>query len=340
MLYKYRFWCTECLNQSEQPGTYVETGYFDESLPAPTTCPNNTAHEVQLPAVIIDRIQSDTTKLSDSEGNLISNSNPFPTGALKTCAAGLPFKVHSSDFSDKTTWYQGSVRVTGETLTDSGDGLTFNFANTHIINMDAENLTAREGKLLKIDGTFGTRDEFALTVFINGQSAGGNDISSIDYVNGSVTFASSQTGNTITANYNYADSNVFKVRPPSGYMIKINRAKVVLTDEPEISQTLFFDLFAGDPTRAAYSLGSYNPYNQFAFRYRALEDFFLNCDEFYGPVATGHYVKGLIQFTWNYDTVILIKDSQFAELWLGIENGNELNIEYGAIMFSCELIPE
>lgn len=83
------------------------------------------------------------TDQTDYETNYLSLANKSlqtrtPAGTpLVTSkkADGTSFSRVSHDFTDKTTWYQESTQVTGETLTGSGVG-PYSFANNNIIDVE------------------------------------------------------------------------------------------------------------------------------------------------------------------------------------------------------------
>lgn len=157
----------------------------------------------------------------------------------------------SPNLCDATTWYQQSTRVTDEAATDSGDGLTFNLANSNVIDLyhgkvyDEYHVRQDGGAeyavVVKVDTVEMTqREPFA--------SSGGDY--TVDYANGTITFGSSQAGSTVEVSYNYAGSSVWSVIPSSGKRLDIQYAEAQFSSDLEMTSSMivsihgYVDVFA------------------------------------------------------------------------------------------------
>jgi len=148
---------------------------------------------------------------------------------------GDELTISSHNFADPCTWFGESVRVTGGALTDSGDGLTWTYgtgANQKKFWIDS--ITGRIHDQDKHKAK--VSHKYEVIVYINGSpatqapmfvfdSGGGSYDYYVKYYTGEVIFFSSQSGNTITADFSYADGSTFTVEPDSGVHYQIEDAE-------------------------------------------------------------------------------------------------------------------
>jgi hypothetical protein len=154
----------------------------------------------------------------DEEGNLVVTERP---------RIGTEIVRVSHDIGDPCTWYQNAVQVVDEVASDSGDGLTFNLAHNFLIDM-------RHGRILEED-SLNDGDMYNVVVKVNSSTKTEHtplkvtfDVDDnptfsppdadygVDYEKGQITFASSQSGNTVEVSYYYATSFDFITQPPDG----------------------------------------------------------------------------------------------------------------------------
>lgn len=153
--------------------------------------------------------------------------------------SGSRFLAVSHDFCDPCTWYTRSLSAT-ETLSDSGDGLTFQLASPRtVIDLKHGRVTA-EDDVLADDPSYAaivTVDSGVGPVSMAESSAdsveGGSPDGDfqIDYETGSVTFNSSQAGNQVQMTYRYsqpdvAESSCFVIKPPDGYDVTLKKVEL------------------------------------------------------------------------------------------------------------------
>jgi len=159
---------------------------------------------------------------------------------------GTPTDLISCNWCDKTTWWVDSARVEEEVLVDSGDGLTFNSQNAFWIDTTHGKI-AQEHRLI---------DTHNHQIWSNGsplQESSPDTMDGdyqVDFVAGTVTFNSDQSGNVITATYNYAQSSVFYIEPYPAKKLRLTQVEVqfssdiVLTDDVVFEFEGFVEVFA------------------------------------------------------------------------------------------------
>jgi hypothetical protein len=154
---------------------------------------------------------------------------------------GRRHECYTSDFCKKETWWQDSARVTGETLTDSGNHTTYFPATSRywVDVMHGKVFRERElrenyAPVVKVDGTVKTENPA-------GRTSG--DFS-INYVTGAVTFNSALSGTeVVTADYSYVRTSLFKAQAPTGYVWTSNSVKVMYSKNVGMRDSVFFQLW-------------------------------------------------------------------------------------------------
>lgn len=168
---------------------------------------------------------------------------------------GSEWVVGSHNFCDPCSWFGDSVRSENETLTDSGDGLTFTSAHENWIDMVSgrmhnDDIWVQVQQMMNPGDPHG----YAVTVKVDGAEAtmrepfeaSGGDYE-VNWDEGKVTFFSSQAGKTVTASYSYATTNTFYVRPMPGKMLLIEDAECDVSLDVHMTDAI------------AYSAWHYNP---------------------------------------------------------------------------------
>lgn len=263
----------------------------------------------------------------DSDGNLSNIPQP---------RSGTKFNVITHNWCDKTTWYLESTKVTTETLTDSGNGLTFNSANTFWVDMkhgkvtDEDNICAINGnKWLSII----TVNDVTKTESPAGTTTGDYQI---NYRTGVVTFNATQAGNTVKATYWYAGSGTFIFKPLAGKKIKLLSVEVQFSIDLELKDTLLFTpygyagVFAPQYVPVPYAATDLIPLAA-PNKYKKIHDFINEANGTYPviPIVGGNTWRGMtkeiITFPWNYVARTDIHSSYGMQIKISMEN----NIEQG-----------
>lgn len=246
----------------------------------------------------------------------LSEVTGYPQVAVVKPEFSASTKV-SHDLTDRTTWYQQSTQVTGETLTDSGDGLTFDGANANWI--DLENGKLYDESVIN-DGTYDVK------IYIDDvlQSSG----YTVNHSAGSVTFDSSQSGNTIKADYHYENGSTWTLAPTSGKLLQIEHAEIQFSKNISVDAHIYFEVWA------------YNPYdlpNKVMVRqttYKSVKDLIAagNLGQGYIP-AIDVLTQDVVVFPFNYVSLITLKSSQGAELRVRVKDDTEFGGEWGVGTF-------
>jgi len=183
-----------------------------------------------------------------------------------TNTAGVPYMVLSGDqnvvqiagrkgsdliaathnFADPTTWFQGSTRTT-DTLTDSGDGLTFNGHHQSWIDL-THGKYLYERNLVAEDITAGGKG-WAVSVTVDGVTqtqrtpfdTSGGDFT-VDYAAGTITFASSKTGTTVVAEYNYSGSSQWELVPDAGKELEIIDSELQFSIDAQLQSAIVYEI--------------------------------------------------------------------------------------------------
>ena len=289
---------------------------------------------------------------------------PYPTNA-----AGVPLQdvsyqmgltgassltVNSHDYSDRTTWYQRSVKVTSETLVDSGNGLTFNSANANWVNMDSDRLTYDYKMVPERDGTFTDRSDRRPIVLVNGTQL--NDVSSpatpgytVNYAAGTITFTSSQSGNTVVVTYWHNNSvsrcSEWIVNPPPTMAYLLNYVEVQFSKTITFTTPIHIEAWAGadvgtysDFSNTLYDAG----YGQNKSVYRGAKDFTNICTNRESAIipAFGGLTADIYIYPFDYLLQTQIRSDQGTLIMTSLENDTAYsNAELATITFYMQIVP-
>ena len=276
----------------------------------------------------------------------------------KTQSDGIPKMVQAGrlgseviyathNFCDATTWYSESERATDETLSDSGDGLTFNSANANWVDMTHgkvmdEEAIAAENEPTHLYGIVVTVDDVEATQRAPYATSGGDY--DVDYATGDVTFYASQAGNVVKASYSYEAGSTWIMRPSGGKQLKIESAEAQFSEDVDMQDTIRFgawgvaDVFA--PQLVPSPIPSGTLIELQATRYMRLDQII---DEALGsyPVipAMGGAARGNSQarygFPFRYGAVRVLDSAALMELRVGLEADTAYGGERATATFYC-----
>lgn len=270
-----------------------------------------TAHDgVPLP-------QNDVTSVSIAEDlSVLKTSTLIPKVSIYD-PEGDAATIGTHDFSKKQTWYQNSVLVSGEVLTTT-DNLVFSSVHTFWIDLthslmydeDVINSTGTYTPVIKIDDVV--------------QTSG----FTINYSTGGVTFSSSVSG-VVTANYYYATTSYFAVKPKTGKVLAIKAAEVQFTTDVVINDSFVFEAwFKSHPTYGTMAI----PGTRIA--YKSPKDFMTACNEGQGLIpAWGGMVNDTHVFPFKYARPKPVKYSQYIEIRVYLLTHQPITGEYATGTF-------
>ena len=167
----------------------------------------------------------------------------------KTNASTITF--YSPNFSDKTTWYEKSIRIT-ENAINSGNNFRYNLSHQYIID-------SYHGKYTNEDYIKDSNNySFRVSVNVDGYSKieqdlhygiGGDYI--VNYEDGYLTFLTEQNiSSVVSVTYHYAGSSVFTIKPDVGKQLRFGVVEVqfsndiIITDSSVFQPYGYVDVFA------------------------------------------------------------------------------------------------
>jgi hypothetical protein len=263
------------------------------------------AHVYTIPVPESMKIILDEQKTSEGLTK-VSVYEPEGTGAT----------IATHDFSKKQTWYQQSVQVVGQALTSS-DNLTFQSPHTFWIDLthglmydeDNINVGGMYNPVIKIDGSIQT------TGF------------TINYVTGAVTFSSPVIG-IVTANYYYATTSYYVLKPKLNQVLAIKSAEVQFTTDIVIGKPFVFEAWVNHPTYGMI------PVPDTKICYKNFRDFITACNEGQGLIPRiGDLQNDVHVFPFNYARPKPVKYSQGTEIRVYISDHTPIVGEYATATF-------
>ena len=311
--------------------------------------------------IVCSVLGSDTASIGDFEANyknscqqVSSKDDAFLLGmlankvplVLERNADGVPLSTSeprvgselimvTPNFCDKTTWYTASQRVTAETLTDSGDGLTFTSAHQSWINLYAgtvfdEDVTNQEGPY-----TVSVESDATPMAMVDPLYPEGGGDYTVNFAAGTLTFAASQTGKTVTATYSYATTSDWVLSPDPGKAIDIEVVEAQFSSNIVFKDTIKFEIWgynpADLPNKIMYGETSYKSMRNFV-------------DEALGsypviPVIGGDEGRGLTAaiygFPFRYGTIRRLTSASGLELRIRLAHDIQFTGEHATATFYC-----
>jgi len=295
----------------------VATQYWDQATDSIVT---KTLDEICQDLYSLDFVDKSTeVEYEAIEAFKIADSEKTPAQKILQVAVRRPEGSGATrvthDFTDKCTWYQEASQVTGETLTDSGDGLTFNSANERWIDLT-------HGRVYDEDNI---ADKKIPKIYDNGTEVTSGI--TIDYDNGDVTFDNSPTG-PITADYWYGDSSCYSLIPTAGKHLLIEHAELQFTKDIQINSPISFQIWVYNPA----DLPNKIKYQE--IRYKNFKDVINAANLGTGTIpAVDGFTNEICVFPFNYVTVKALSSSVGAELRVCVDNDEELTGEWGTATF-------
>ena len=283
------------------------------------------------------------------DGEPLIDTEP-PTGSfgIPIVEMALPeghrVDLFTPDFSKKETWYQASTGITGETLTDSGDLTTFNSANPWWVDVTHGKITQEHI----------IRDTYAAKVYVDAEEKIENPPGTtdgdynIEHESGTVTFNSALTGTpVVTADYYYAESSLFIIKPPVGYIYRLSHAKVIMATNMVLNDTICYSLwgdagFWGGPPGMMTMLGD-------AVKFQRVQDFFMNAEQVFPEMSVinsgvnwRHETQSRVVLRRNHaDRATLdISNNMAMELWVELENHVPCGGDFAMAAFFFVKVPE
>jgi len=238
--------------------------------------------------------------------------NAIPVVSYKSEESSLHKVTH--DFCNKTTWWQESTEVTGETLT-LDTGTTYEAVNTHWIDV-VNGVTTRQD----------LKQSYKPVIYDNGVEVADTDYT-IDHAAGKVTFNSAPTG-PVTADYWKANGSTFTVEPDANTLLLIEHSEIQFSDDVAINTPLRFEIWVYNP------LDLPNKVMYQAVQYSSMKDFVNEANLGTGVIKKlGDLPSDILVFPFNYGSIKPLQSSVGAELRVFSVEDLELTGSYGTATF-------
>lgn len=280
----------------------------------------------------VQRVTLDENK--DSRGNVLF---------VEEKRVGADLEVVTHNFSDKTTWYTKSERVTGEALTSTSDNLTYNLQHAFVIDLQHGKVHNEDDIVERhlVQGLHGYRpvvvvDGQTLVEYTPFEPSQASCDYEVDYQAGAITFFESQDGaTTLTIDYSYATTSEWSLIPDQGTRIDIEKSEVQFSLDTVYTDAIDFEIWGYDPQ---------NPPNKILYKktsYKSLHGFIDEASGSYPviPVCGGPAPLGKTQqtlgFPFNYNTVRALSSAQGLELVIRTRNDRPFGGERSTATFYC-----
>lgn len=295
--YKYRLLCS-----TEGVHKFVT---LESTEPAPTTCPTDTGHTIDANSVSIDSQYSDQ-RVTTADGVQVVEITPITQGYGDIDSA----VVISHDFGDRSTWYQKSVQVVNEVLSDSGNGLKFLSVNPNWIDIHSLRLTADHNSLWDRDGSLSPHSKWEVVVKVDDvvQVSGYE----VDHVSGFIEFDDDHSGDEIKVSYSHSNGvdnpSEWLLVPPVGKKLIVEHVEMQFSKNIEFQSELWLEVWAGasvsgygDFNEDLYAAG----YGQIRTMVKSLRDVINICQKGVGWIpacgsGSGELTRDTLVFPYEY----------------------------------------
>lgn len=294
---------------------------------------------------------------TDDKGNTVTNlAEKQPDGTPVFAQAprdGSEWVIGSHNFCDPCSWFGDSVRVHDETLTDSGDGLTFNSTRIHWIDMVSgrmhnDDIWCQIQQMMDPGDPHGyqvvvTVDGSPATMRESFETTGGDY--EVDWDAGTVVFFASQAGKTVVASYSYATTNVFYVRPMPGKVLIIEDAEADISSDCVMNDAIAYSAWHHTGTEYVCDMeAKYKRSGQIVTEARGCyptfeaigaseEQKLLPIEEFRRRSRGMMHNRQAIPF--QYSTVKWLHSAYYQEVRVYTEHGRQLEGELVTMTFYC-----
>lgn len=339
----------------EDEGKY-DVWFYDQNDVFNTYVYKGTIPDTEL---ALGRTQTDIDNyLSDFETNYKPSANR-KISATQTDKASLVAIVGregsetiwaTHNFADPTTWYGESTRVTSETLSNSGDSLTFNSLHPNWIDLDHGKIFDEDA--LKEDVAHG----YSITVRVDGiekqmiEAFYETDLTApgdyyVNYELGNVIFRTALSpGAVVTADYSYESGSVWVLKPTTDRALDIEQAEIQFSTDISFNDTIEFKIFGPIDVFAPHLLASLPSGYMIELEKTSYKTIYQMIDEALGsypqiPAIGGAGGRGssspIYGFPFTYNAVRRLDSRYGLELRVGLKNNKKFGGSRATGTFYC-----
>jgi len=229
---------------------------------------------------------------------------------------GSSSTIVSHVWTDPSSWYTKSTRVTGETLSLVA-GKIYDFANPNVIDLT-------HGRMYAENDITG----YELKVYDNGTLTTEDTDYTMNYESGQVTFDAGYTvTGPITADYSHESGSEWTLKPLANKILHIEHAEIQFTKNVVMSP-ISFEIWVYNPA----DLPNKIPYQKIV--YKNIKDVInaSNLGQGFIP-ALDVLGQDILVFPFNYATIKSLRDADGAELRIKILNDTKFQGEWATATF-------
>jgi len=245
-----------------------------------------------------DQIDFEDNYLPNINKRIVNKTSDSKTKVSVYEPEGESATIVSHDFTDKCSWYQGSLAITNETLESI---TTTNFKSSKPYWIDLQN-----GRVYDEDNIATITPSYIPVVKIDDvvQTSG----YTIDYVLGEINFNSPVSG-VVKASYHYSDKSWFVIKPKIGKILSIKSAEVQFSSNVQLTSPFYFEAWVNHPTYGMI------PVPGTRIVYKNAKDFISACNEGQGLIPKwGGLLHDVHVFPFHYARPKPLKYSQNVEI--------------------------
>lgn len=292
----------ECLLSQEEPATDNQTD-FEENFKLKANVP-------------------ELAKNATTGAQKVSIEKPDDSSAV----------LITHDWCNKETWYQRSIRVEGENLTNAS-GKLYNSSKAFWIDL-------AHGKVYEEDKISAT---YLPVVKDSGTVINEGEHFDVDYKLGNITLKDTYTATgVISADFSYATSSDFMIEPKPGKILALEHSELNFLKDVVIDKHIIFEIWVGNP---GFNVGlpesETNPMRvRYGYTtYKNEKDLISAGNQGQGSIPKfGNMTDDVLVFPFHYLTVKPFKSSLLTQLRVRLSkdiNGSdtELNGSWGTAAF-------
>lgn len=270
---------------------------------------------------------------------------------------GTEFIRVSHDFTKTFTWFEDSIRVSGEILSQSLPSV-FHTQHTNIINLthgyvydeerDIQRETTGHGYHVEIfSGSYKLKQN---PIYEDEWIDGGEY--RVDYVSGTIETSSSFNSGELTINYSYSQGSTWYLRPEPGQYISVESAEVQFGTDIEMNDTVSMEtwgyVIAFAPHLAQSNGGPLPDQMKILLGFKKYKRFSQFIDDSKGAFPeippSGGEKRGtkspIYEFPFNYQVKRILVHSKGLEIRVRMEKDRPMGGSYATATFYTVVGPE